>query len=95
VRFNDFVNIRGGDPAVPDSVGIHDHGRAVLALIEAPGLIRSDAVLESKHSQLLLESELQLLLGCGIAAAARMALRSLVAADKDMSFKLRHKFNLQ
>jgi hypothetical protein len=24
-----------------------------------------------------------------------MALRSLVAADKDMSFKLRHKFNLQ
>ena len=35
VRFDDFVDIRGGDPAVPNGVWINDHSRAVLTLIQA------------------------------------------------------------
>ena len=50
-----FVDIRFGDVAVPDPVGIHHNVWPVLALIETSGLIRPNASLQSAVGQLLLE----------------------------------------
>jgi len=95
VRFDDFIYVAGSHPAIPDVIGIDHHVRPVLALIEASGLIRSHTMFVSEHCQLLLERQLQLRLPRGIAATAWMSIGALVAADEDVSFKLRHKFNLQ
>jgi hypothetical protein len=95
VGFDDLIDIRSGDAAVPNGVGIDHHVRPVLALIETPGFVSADAVLIPENRQFLLKSQLELRLPCRIAATARMSLRPLIAAHKDVSFELRHKSNLQ
>src|SRR5258708_18648033 len=55
VRVDDFIDISFGDVAIPDSVGIDDKIRAVLALIEATGLIGPHFAFEAAFRQFLLE----------------------------------------
>lgn len=95
VGFDDLVDIGSGDPAVPDGVGIDHDVRAVLALVEAPRLVRADFVLKTQGGKLLLEGQLQLGLAGRVAAAAGMAFRTLIAANEDVSLELRHISNLQ
>jgi len=55
VRVDDFVDVGFGDVAIPDSIGINNQVRAVLALIEAAGLVGADFALEAALRQFLLE----------------------------------------
>ena len=90
VRLYNFVHVREGYIAVPDAFGVHHDGWAVLALVQATGLIRPHLGLNSDLGQLGLEGAVQVAAGGRVAATARMSLGTLVAADKDMFFKLRH-----
>ena len=44
---NDLLNVAGVNVAVPDGFGIDNDHRAMLALVQATGLIGADPVLES------------------------------------------------
>ena len=44
---DDLVDVGFGDVAVPDGFGIDDYVGAVLALVEASGLVGADAAFES------------------------------------------------
>ena len=74
--------------AIPDRVGINDDGGTMLALVEASRHVGAHAFLQSAQGQFLLELKLQLSLRLGIAAAARMARITLVAADEQMPFRI-------
>ena len=90
VRLDDLINIGFGDMSIPDGIRIHNNIRPMLALIEAAGLVGADSASEASHRQLLFERFLQLRFGHRIAASSRMACWTLVSADKNMFFKLRH-----
>ncbi len=62
----------------------------MFALVQAARLIGSHFTFESSFRQLLLEELLEFRLGIGIAAAAGMSGRALIAADEDVFFKLGH-----
>jgi hypothetical protein len=95
VGFDNFFNVRGGDAAVPDGIGIHHDRGPVFALIETARHIRAHSFLEPAESEFLLEEELKLGLARGIAAAARVSWLALIAADEKMLLELGHDFNLQ
>src|SRR5579862_410411 len=91
VRVDDFVDVRGGYAAVPDSVWIHHYRGADLALLQASGLIRAHSVAgNSALAQLFLEGAMKFRLARRIAAAARVAVRALVGADENVFFKFSH-----
>ena len=46
VRFDNFLDIRGGNAAIPDAVRINHDGGPVFALIETAGHIRAHSFLE-------------------------------------------------
>ena len=97
VGLDNLIDIGLGDMPVPDCVGIDDDVRAVFALIEAARLISAYLALQSAFCQLLLEEFLQPGLGGGIAAPPGMSRRTLVSANENMFFELRHQisnFNL-
>jgi hypothetical protein len=93
VRLNDLFDVRFTNPAIPDGIGIDHHVRPVLALVEASGLIGSDASVQAMGSQFLLEQFLQASFRQRIAASARMPCRSLVSANKDMFLESRHQLS--
>lgn len=82
--FDDSGHVGRLNMTVPNPLGINDHGRPQLALIEAPGLVGSDADAQSPRSELGFEAIPQGLLAIGIATAAAMARLAAIAADKDM-----------
>jgi hypothetical protein len=90
VRFDNFIHIGFGDEPIPHRFGINDEVRSVLALVEAAGLVGPYAALEAALRQFLLEEFLQAAFGGWVAAPARMAHRTLVAADEDMFFEFWH-----
>jgi hypothetical protein len=93
VRLDDFPNVFGGtDSAIPDGFGINDHSRAVFALIQASGAIGTDRAFQSAFSQFLFEKQLQGSQALSITTATRIFRRTLVDADKNVLFKLRHIF---
>ena len=47
MRIDDLVDISLSDVAVPDSFGIDDDVRSVLALVQTSGLVRADAPFQS------------------------------------------------
>jgi len=55
VLLNDLLNVAWMNLAIPDGFGIDHHHRAVLALVQAGGLIGADLVLESSLFQGILE----------------------------------------
>jgi hypothetical protein len=90
VRFDNFIHIGLGDVAVPDRLGIDYEVGAMLALVEAAGLVGSHSAFEAALRQLLLEQLLQAGLGGGIAASTRMACGALVSTDENVLFEFRH-----
>lgn len=93
VLVDNLFHVIRGDMSVPDRFRINHNRGAMFALVEASGLIGADFTFEPALGELLLEEFLQLGLRLGIAAAARMAGRPLVAADKDMLFEFRHELS--
>jgi hypothetical protein len=93
VRLNDLFDVGFTNPAIPDGIGIDHHVRPVLALVEAAGLIGTDASLQAMGSQFLLEEFLQASFRQRITASPRMPCRSLVSANKDMFFEFRHRLS--
>jgi hypothetical protein len=90
VRVDDFVDVGFRHVAIPDGPGVDDDGRAVLALVEASGLISACAAFQSALGEFLLEEFLQTGFGERIAASAGIARRTLISADKDVMFEFRH-----
>src|SRR5579863_8988088 len=91
VRVDDFIDVREGDAAVPDGVGIHDHRRADFALLEASGFIGADAIAgDVALGQLGFEYAMKFRFAGAIAAASRVPFGPLVGADENMLFKFRH-----
>jgi hypothetical protein len=90
VRIDNLVDVRFGDMAIPDGLGINDDGGSVLTLIEASRLVGAHASRQSALGEFLLEELLQFGFGGRIAAASGIARRALVSADEDMLFEFRH-----
>ena len=90
VGFDDLIYILGAHMSVPDRVGVDDHVRSMLTLVEAARFVGPDLVLQTALRQLLLKNPLQLTLAARVAATARMSFRTLVDANKDMLLELRH-----
>jgi hypothetical protein len=90
VGVDDLVDVGFGNVSVPDGVGVDDDVRAVLALIEASGLVGADAAFQSTLGEFLLEKFLEPGFGGGIATSAGMACGALVSADEDVFFEFRH-----
>ena len=95
VGFDDLFNVGGRDASVPDAFRINDHRWTVFALVETSRHIGPHSLLESTQGKLLLEKELELGLSGWIAAPAWMSGLTLIAADKQVPFELRHSSNLQ
>jgi hypothetical protein len=87
VLVDDLLGIVGVGEAVPDGLGIDDENGAVLALVEAPGLIDADAVFEAGGFDGVLERGAELLAVFVGAAGALGGFVALVQADKQVMFK--------
>jgi len=86
---DDLIHIFDLHKAVPDGLGIdHDDG-AVLALVEAAGLVGADEMLETRFFDGVLESGFELLAATGKAARTGGVLVALVGADKKVMLKFR------
>ena len=55
VRRDDFVDIGFGDVSIPDCFGVNHDVRAMFALIETAGLVRSHFAFEAALRKFLLE----------------------------------------
>src|SRR5262245_66328467 len=91
MTIDDLGDIGFGDAAVPHGLRVHDHGWAVLALIETARLVRAHPPVQAALPERLLERLLQAIVGLRIAAAPRMAGLTLVAADEDVLLERRHR----
>lgn len=74
-------------------LGIDDHGRADLALIEASRFIRSHRALDSALRELHFEEAMEFAFARRAAAAAGMSFGPLIRADEDVSFEFRHRLS--
>ena len=90
VGLNDLGDVGKLYVSVPDALGIDHDGRTVLALIEASGFISADGGLQPAKGELSLKRPLEIGGAGGIAAAARVAARALVAAYEDVFCELCH-----
>jgi hypothetical protein len=91
VGVDNFIDVRGADATVPDGVRIHDDGGTELALFEAPRFIGAHSVAgNSALGQLRFEYAVEFRFPARVAAAARVALGTLIRANEDVSFKLCH-----
>jgi hypothetical protein len=73
--------------AVPDSFRVDHDCRAVLALVQAPGLVDADPAAEAGGFGKLLQLRNQVALAIRCAGWAGSAFRTDVLADKYMAFK--------
>jgi hypothetical protein len=87
---DDFAHVLKLDEAIPDGLGIDHHRGAVLALIEAAGLVGADEMLEASVFDGVFECGFELLTAMRKAAWARRGLVALVRTDKDVVLKFRH-----
>ena len=86
---DDLGHVGDGDIAVPDGLGIHDHGGTVLALIEASGFIGADGAGEAGALHRVLEGSVELAFAVGGAGGACAAGFTKVCADKDVAVEFR------
>jgi len=87
---DDFVNVRGLDEAVPHLLRIDHNDGAVLALVQAAGLVRADRTLQPGFGGRLFEERVEFSLAVRGAAAARGRRVTLVGADKNVAIEFRH-----
>jgi len=78
-------------PAVPDPLGINYHGRPVLALLEAAGVIGTGERSEASPLELFLECLAQCLPSSRVATTPLVAGFPNIPADKDVISKRRHR----
>ena len=78
------------DPSVPDPLRIDHHGRAVLALLQAAGMIGTCQRPEAGRLQLLLERLAERLAAFRVATAPLVAGVTDIAADENMVGKRWH-----
>jgi hypothetical protein len=81
---NDLLDVAGVYVPVPDSLGVDDDDGAMLALIEATGLVRADMVLQAGFLDGVLEGRLELLTALRETAWAGGEVIALVGADEDV-----------
>jgi hypothetical protein len=91
VLLDDLFGVVGIGETVPDGFGIDDEDGAVLALIEATGLVDADAVLEAGGLDGILEGAAEFLAVFVAAAGAGSRIVALVEANKEVMFKDRHR----
>ena len=84
---NDLRDILRLDKAIPDRLGVNDHRRPVLALIQAAGFVGTHGRFQTCGSDRLFEQSLQLAFSVGRAAPARAAGFPLIGADKQVSLE--------
>jgi hypothetical protein len=87
---DNFVHIFKLNKAVPDGFGVDHYRGAVLALIEAAGLVGSNKMLETGIFNCIFECGFQLLAAERQAAWAGRRFVALIRTDKDVMFKFRH-----
>jgi hypothetical protein len=90
VFIDDFIDIFEPDEAVPDCLGIDHNGWAVLALVEAAGLVGADEVLEASVLDCVLEGRFELLASLRETAGTGRGFVTLVGADEEMVLKFWH-----
>ena len=85
-----FYNRRGVfglDVAVPDSIGIHDNIRPMLALVEAKRFVDANASAESGVPGQLRKARVQFALPVFGAGGARGAIGTDIMTDEDVTFE--------
>jgi hypothetical protein len=78
------------DAAIPDSLWVNYHCRAVFALLQAAGMIRARQRPESSGLELLLEGLSQCLIAVRITTPSLVPWRTHVATYKNMMGERRH-----
>jgi hypothetical protein len=91
MRIDNFVHVSGFLHGIPHGLGIHDHGWAVLALIQASSLVGANRIFDSPLREFGFECSVQVARLLRIAATARMVSRTGVGADKKMMFEFWHR----
>ncbi len=91
VLLNDLFGVAGVGETVPDGFGVDDEDGAVLALIEATGLVHADAVLEAGSLDGILEGAAKFLAVFVATAGAGGGIVALVEANKEVMFKDWHR----
>ena len=86
---DDLGDVFDFDPAVPDGFRVDDDGRAVLALLEASGLVDTDAGYEAGGFHGVFEGSVELTLAVGCAGGTRAARLADVRTDEDVAFEFR------
>jgi hypothetical protein len=87
---DDLIHVLEFDEAVPDCLGIDDDYGAMLALVEAAGLVGANQVLKAGILYSVLEGGFELFAALGKATRARRVLVALVGANEEMVLKFRH-----
>lgn len=87
VLFDDLRGIFRLHVPVPDRLRIHDHRRAMFALIEAAGLVDANRVPQARGLRKLLKLGVQLALSIRSARGPRRTLRADVVANKNVVFE--------
>jgi hypothetical protein len=90
VLSDDFVGVLGFHPAIPDSIGVHDYGGSVLALVKAAGLVDADAAGEASFAGELREARMEGALAVSSAGRTRRVGRADVMTDEDVAFEKGH-----
>jgi hypothetical protein len=90
---DDLVYVLELDESVPDGLGVDDDHGAVLALIEATGLIGSDGVLEAALLEGFFEGVFEFFAAAEPATGPRGRIIALVGADEDMVVEPGHERN--
>jgi len=91
VFLNDFLNVTLVDKTIPNGFGVDDEDWAVLALVQAAGLVNADAVLEASGLYGVFQGSPELFRVFVAAAGASGGVVAFVDADEEVVFKIRHK----
>ena len=87
VLVDDFGGVFGAHVAIPNGLRINDDSVAMLALIEAAGLVDADARAEAGSLHELLNGGVEFALAVGVAGGAWGFGGAGVGADKNVAFK--------
>ena len=87
---DNFFGVASVDEAVPDGFRVDHHDGAVLALVQATGLIDADFALEAGGLDGILQDSLELLAVLAGAAGSGGGVVALIEADKDVAFEVGH-----
>ena len=91
---DDLVYVVEIDEAVPDGLGVDDDRRAVLALVEAAGLVGANGVFETGIFESFLEGVFELFAAAGTATRTGGGVVALVGADEDVVVELCHAYEV-